>query len=248
MVTTASPIESASEVARQTARRDRLFFGGMAISLALIVLVGFAPTYYLRPVFESPNVLTPALRLHGIVFTAWFLLLVAQTSLIAARLIDAHRWLGVFGAALGVAMMGIGAYVAVTRGREAAALLEDPTPVLAFLTVPLGTLVAFPVLLGSALCFRKRSDVHKRLMLLATLEVVTLAVARLPVISTAPVFVYFVAIDLLLVPMVLYDLVTRKDVHGATLWGGVFLIGSQALRLSIAETAWWLGFAAWLTS
>ena len=228
-----------------TKRRERLFFGGMAVALLIAVLVGFAPTYYLRSSFGSAA-LTPSLQLHGLLFSTWMVLLVVQTSLIAADKTAMHRRLGIAGAVLGVAMMAAGAYVALTR---AALGLMVPPPgltVAVLLTLPLGTLVVFPVLFGTALAFRRRTDFHKRLIMLATAELVTAAFARWPVISELGPVAYFAVTDAFLVALAVYDLRTRGRVHPATLWGGAFLVASQPLRLAIGFTPTWEAFTSWL--
>jgi phosphatidylserine synthase len=79
--------------------RDRRFFTGMAIAAALTVFVGFAPTYYVRGLSEA-HPLSPLVHLHGIVSTAWILLFLSQTSLVAARRTDLHRRLGIAGVVL----------------------------------------------------------------------------------------------------------------------------------------------------
>ena len=65
---------------------DRLFFTGMALVSLLTMLVGFAPTYFLRNTDLPP--LTSFYHLHGLVFTAWILLFLAQTALVAAHRTD----------------------------------------------------------------------------------------------------------------------------------------------------------------
>ncbi len=77
-------------------------------------------------------------------------------------------------------MMVLGAYVALTRFH--AGLMNPPPgiPAGVLLAVALATIVVFPVLFGSALLLRRRVDYHKRLVLIATLELVTAAVARWP--------------------------------------------------------------------
>ena len=217
---------------RNTARRgERVFFSGMAIALAATVFAGFSRTYYLRGAFGSPE-LPMVLLVHGFVFTAWMVLLVVQTSLVVANKIAVHRRLGVAGAALGAIITVLGAYVAVTRAGA---------DLLAFATV-----VVFPTLLGSALLLRKRTDYHKRLVLIATLELVAAAVARVPGIVVplgglgplGPVGLFGIT-DLFLIAIALYDWKTLRRVHPATLWGGLFLITSQPLRLLINSTAAW---------
>ena len=97
--------------------RDRRFFTGMAIAAALTVFVGFAPTYYLRGLSEA-RPLSPLVHLHGIVSTAWILLFLTQTSLVAARRTDLHRRLGIAGVVLAVSVLVIGFVTAVTAARN----------------------------------------------------------------------------------------------------------------------------------
>ena len=75
-----------SAVPRHAQRRtlDRAFYTGMALAATLSVFVGFARTYYLRPQFQTTP-LPLYLHIHGAVFTAWMVLFVVQTSLVAAR-------------------------------------------------------------------------------------------------------------------------------------------------------------------
>ncbi|HET7133425.1 MAG TPA: hypothetical protein VFJ95_14325 [Gammaproteobacteria bacterium] len=232
----------------ESRRRERLFFSGMSIALAIMVFAGFAPTFYLHGPLHSTFVLSSALKWHGAAFTTWMLLLVAQTSLVAANRTDLHRRLGVAGAVLAVIMIVLGAYVAVSR--TAAGLTTTPPGMspYALLAVPLMTIVVFPVLVGAALWYRKRTDFHKRLMIIATLELVTAAVARLPGMQAAGPPAFFGGVDLFLVAIVIYDLATLKRVHPATLWGGLVLVLSQPLRLVIGLSAPWFAFAAWLTT
>src|SRR5262249_27305572 len=84
--------------------RDRAFYTGMAIAAALAVAFGFSRTYFLRPYFQTTT-LDAEFHVHGLVFSAWIALFVAQTSLIAARRTAWHRTLGWGGAGLAVLMV-----------------------------------------------------------------------------------------------------------------------------------------------
>ena len=84
-------------------------------------------------------------------------------------------------------------------------------------------------------------------MLLATLAVLTAAIARLPYVLPLGPLVYFGLTDLLVVVAMVYDRRTRGRVHPALVWGGLFLVVSQAVRLAISGTAAWLALATWLT-
>jgi len=230
-----------------TARRERLFFGGMTIAMLVTVIAGFGPSYYFTSVSGSPVVLTPALHVHGAVFTTWMLLLVVQSTLVAAGRTDVHRQLGVAGAVLGACMMVLGAYVAISR-TQAGLLVPPPgIPVAVLLAIALATVVVFPALFGAALLLRRRTDFHKRLVLLATFELVLAAVARLPGVAPLGPPAFFGLTDVFVVALVVYDLRTRGRLHPATLWGGLFFIASQPLRLVIGFSAPWQTFASWLT-
>jgi hypothetical protein len=81
----------ATGVIRQGNHRfENLFFSGMAVLILGAVFLGFARSYYLAGVFKAPlpNLIV---HIHGAVFSSWILLLIAQTSLVAAGRIDLHR-------------------------------------------------------------------------------------------------------------------------------------------------------------
>ena len=237
------PPFSASE-----SRRERQFFGGMAFAMALTAFIGFAPSYYVKAYFDAPPALTPLLHWHGIAFTAWMALLVTQTSLIKAGRADLHRRFGVAGALLVPVMMILAALVMITRLRHGVLGPPDGPPPEVFLAIPFATLIVFPALVGAALYFRHRADYHKRLMLLATIELISAAIGRMPGVKDGGPPLFFAVSDLFVVALVLYDVMTRKHLHPATLWGGVFLVLSQPLRLIVTRTSAWHEFATWLAT
>src|SRR5438477_7129770 len=77
---------------------ERKFYSRMALFLVVLVLLGFAPSFYLRgivPSYPRPNpTLPPAVILHGTVFTLWMAAIVAQTQLISARKHEVHMRVG----------------------------------------------------------------------------------------------------------------------------------------------------------
>jgi hypothetical protein len=224
------------------ARRERLFFSGMAIAFAVVVFLGFAPTYYLRALSDRPA-LSPLVHLHGVLFSAWILLLLVQTNLVAMKRTDLHRTLGVAGGALAALMCIVGYVVAISAGRRSAANPGD----LKFLIVPVGALIVFPALVGAAFLLRRRVDFHKRLMLIATIELMNAAVDRLPGVFAAGLAPFYPGTDLFLIALAVYDAVTLRRLHPATVWGGLFLVVMQWLRVTLMDTSAWLAVARWLT-
>ncbi|MCA1634033.1 MAG: hypothetical protein LC802_10035 [Acidobacteria bacterium] len=228
-------------------RRERLFYTGMAVAIVITVFAGFARTYYLRPYFGTPP-LTPLLHLHGIVFTSWLILLVTQTVLVAANRTGIHRRLGMAGAVIAVLLVLVGCTTALVRAKIADVPPGAPSP-LVFLTIPLGDMLVFASLVAAGFYFRRRGDVHKRLMLLATLAILPAATARLPFafIQQVGLLASFGLADLFIVACLLYDLMARGRLHRATVWGGLLIVVSHPLRLVIGNTQAWLSFATWLT-
>ena len=119
---------------------------------------------------------------------------------------------------------------------------SDP---LAFLVIPFGDMLVFGVLVGAGVWFRRNPETHKRLMLLATIAILTAAIARWPlqIMQKGPL-AFFGFTDLFIVAGIVYDLVSRRRVHPAYLWGGGLIVISQPLRLIISGTDAWHQFAA----
>src|SRR5687767_13971491 len=250
IVTTASPRTQLSAHAPVGAY-DRLFYGGMAIALAALVFGGFAPTYYMKFFGDgaratvSGGPFTPLVRLHGALFTGWVLLFIAQTALVGSHRLSVHRRLGVAGAMLAAAMVLVGTFTAVaTAKRGGAPVGVDP---LAFLAIPIFDMVLLATFVTAALVLRRNKDTHKRLMLLAYISIIVAAVARLPgVLPLGPLAFFGLGYSLAVVA-VIYDLVSRRRVHKAYLWGGALMVASVPLRLAISDTGLWQAFAQALT-
>ena len=228
-------------------RRERWFYIAMSIAAVITVFAGFAPTYYLRPYFNTAP-LMPLLHLHGLVFTSWLVLFLVQTTLVAAHRTDIHRRLGILGGVIASFMIVLGTTTAVIRASQGATPVPGVSP-LSFLAVPLGDMLVFAILVGAGFYFRRRPDVHKRLMLLATISILAAAIARLPfAIMQAGPPAFFGFTDVFVLACIFYDLITLRRVHRATALAAVLIIASQPLRLMLAGTHVWLAFAGWLTN
>jgi len=224
---------------------DRRLYAWAAAVTVLIAFGGFARTYYLKLAFDTPP-LPAILHLHGLLMTLWVALFVTQTRLIAARRTDLHRRLGIFGAIL-IAMIAVVGVLAAIDAARRGTTIGDMTPLM-FLAIPLGTAVVFAILAAAAIVFRRRSDIHKRLMLLATLSILTPAIARVPWASFRAVGppLFLGLTDACVLAFVVYDTVKNRRLHPAFGWGTLFFLASQPLRVLLAHTAVWNQFASWL--
>jgi len=232
--------------------RDRLFYSGMAVAMGLTVFVGFGSSYYLRFLSSGPGTtvsggpFTPLIHLHGVLFTAWVLLFIVQTALVASRRVAVHRRLGVATAVLAVLMVVVGTSTAIaTASRGAAPPGVDP---LVFLVIPMFDMLLFATFITFALVKRRDREAHKRLMLLAYVSIIVAAVARLPGVLPLGPLAFFGLAFLFILMGGLYDFLSRRRVHRVYVWGGALFAISVPVRLMISGTSAWRAFAELLTS
>ena len=159
---------SKSDSPGSMAARERRFYTRMAWVLVALVFIGFAPSFYLKPLglsYPRPNPpLIPNLLLHGAVFTAWVATFLAQVSLVGAGRRDLHRALGAGGFALGLAMIPV---MYVTAVWQVARASQPPyTDPLTWTVVPLLGIPVFAAMLWLGWRATRRDlQAHKRLML-----------------------------------------------------------------------------------
>jgi hypothetical protein len=228
--------------------RDRLFFTGMGLFVALVTFAGFARSYYLSHWLTPPDrtpELTPLLHVHAIVFTLWILLGVAQPALIAVGRRRTHMLLGSVGALLALMVWGLGNLASIEAMEVGYKGLGDPY---AFYAITFFSMQAFGIVVALGIAWRKHAERHKRLMLLSGAAILEAAVGRLPlemVASTAPLS-FYVGADLIIIAGIIYDKATNGRIHPVWIWGGGALVASQVLRVAIMNTDAWLGFARFM--
>jgi hypothetical protein len=246
---TATQVGSAAK-ATEAARRTSFFFWSSTLLLSFLV-IGFAPTLYLRAFFDVPSI-PGYLYLHGGVLTAWFVWFVVQTTMVRTGRTAVHRRFGVIGAIIAAAVVVAGpmatmGFVARLRAHgidwdtdmsAVPALGIEGVPMVQFAAgVFWGNFIGIAVFAGlvvAALLLRRNPQAHKRLMLLASIALVGPALAR---ISRWPVFGgedgFFVPVVFLslLVVLIAHDVVSARRPHRATLIG----CGAIVLALIAAE-------------
>lgn len=237
----------ASSVTRAP-RTDRPLFVVGILLILTIVFAGFARTFYLKGLFGAPP-LSNLLLAHGLVMTGWIVLLVVQTALVETGRIDLHRRLGVAGGGVAVLLVVIGAAAALEAARRGFSPTPKVTPLM-FLAIPLVDLLVFSILVGSALAMRRKSAVHKRLMLLATVGMLTPAVARLPIealkqIGLPAFFGVTIACVLLVVAI---DTFRHRRLHPAFGWGAALVLAAVPGRIALAQSDAWVAFAGRLVA
>jgi FtsH-binding integral membrane protein len=215
--------------------RARPFYLIMALVLAGIAIRGFSRTI---PGDLSTPGFPALLWVHAAVFTSWVVLFVAQPALIMAGSLRWHRRLGWVGTGLAVAMVALGA-IAVLMG-----LISDNVPPFyphgLFLMRGMIALATFAGLVIAGIVNRRRPEWHKRFLLCASFIVVLPGLERampLEMFGTAWPFAVDATIDGLALAGPVVDLVARRRIHPAYLWGVGAIMAGQAAVYVLAPSA-----------
>ncbi|MBN8875447.1 MAG: hypothetical protein J0H67_21625 [Rhodospirillales bacterium] len=233
---------------RAQPRGESMYFG-MAVLCAAIAFAGFAPTYWM-PVTQGRFAGNPIVHVHGVVFSAWSLFLVYQTWLATSGHVMRHRRMGLVGVAFATAMTIFGVLAGVNMMRLGVASGQAEAA-RAFGFVPLSSIAFFAVVVTIAIVRAREREVHKRLMLLASVSIVDAAIARMFFVLLAPpgapgtippvmadVGPGLVTCALLLIPMA-QDWRLHGRPHAAYVWGGLSLLALKLLQVPIAASAAW---------
>ena len=237
-----APGFAASRVARRCS--DDRFFVGFALVILTIVAVGFAPTYFLAGVFRA-KLPSAIIHVHAVIFTSWILLFVFQIALVSSHRTKLHRQFGVFGGLLAAGVVVLGFLAATDSYARGFSPPHSGIPPSTFYAIPMFEIGTFATLVCAGFSTRKNGPAHKRLMLIATIELLGPAIGRWPIglLHTIPPLISGVILLLLLV-MAAYDYWTLHKIHGATALGGGFVILSQTLAFPVGHSIPWRLFAA----
>jgi hypothetical protein len=178
---------------------------------------------------SSRDGLRPILWAHGLVFTLWLALFVAQTLLVATRRTPTHRRLGVFGGVIAVAMVVVGFATAIELARLMTITGQSAANAASLFATNVSGFAVFGTFVVGGLWHRRRPELHKRYMALAMLALLPPGLFRLslllgiPPVGLALLFLspFFVAIfDRLSQRRVYWVAVGRRPSALAPLAGG----------------------------
>jgi len=219
----------------------------MSVLLALVVLIGFARTYFLAGLFHARPLPSPIVHIHAAVFTSWIALLVLQTSLAASGRADIHRRLGVAGLVLAPGIVTLGILVANEMLRRLWAVPGFDAG--AIYAVALSEVLGFAVPVTLAFRLRRNPAFHKRLVLIGTIAMMTAGFGRWPVhfLLHKPLPAMMATFGLLLL-LALYDLLALRRLHLATALGGLWVVFIELTAVAVGHTAVWQSLARYLHS
>ena len=218
---------------------SRYFYLCMAVVMAGLVVWGFSRTVD-AGLFHAKPPRPVLLWIHGAAFSTWLLFFIAQSSLVRVRKVNVHRFLGWFGAALAAVMTVLGVTISVVMTRFDTAVLhqKDVEP---FMSVPFCDMIVFGTCVALAIYWRRQPDFHRRLLFIATCQLMDAAIGRFDFFFDHSLF--YTALDLLIVLGMLRDRVVDGRIHKVYLYAvpPIVVVQSVAVFLWRVNPAWWQG-------
>jgi hypothetical protein len=239
---------------------DRWIFVFMAGLFFITVLIGFIPSSIGKIAAVQAGERAPflsVLHVHAVLMGTWITLLLTQASLVASKHGAIHKKLGMTSIVLAPAMVVTGILLVPANFGLIWSLDPSQVPIniieetkakisnIALIQIRIAVL--FPIMVGLAFYFRKSDpDIHKRLMILATVIPMAAAVDRITwlphTIPGSPISPDLYIL-LLISPLFVYDLFRQKKVHRAYVyWAAGFIPASIAVHLLWSST-WWMSAA-----
>ncbi len=160
-------------------RSEDVFFTTVAWIMLAIVVLGFAPSYFLKGAVLAhlPSLLV---HLHGAVFTSWIILFAVQSSLISVRKVRLHRKLGVLGAVIAGLMVLLGVLATFGTLHRGAKLPPFLTPASFLISNTIG-IAYFGCFVAFAIWKRNDRILHKRTMFVANAMLLPPALFRMTI-------------------------------------------------------------------
>ncbi len=235
------------------ARRQRLsfehrFFLAVAVLFPLVNIIGFAPSYYFKTLTTAPPLPSLLVHVHGLVMSAWIVLISVQATLISAKKIKLHMTLGILGCVLAAAVVVVGTmtgYAMFARGST----FPGYTPA-QFFIIPMADIVKFVIIFTAAIYYRKNAANHKRLILVTVLNFMPSSLARFPFAFVPELgAIWFIGLPAFLgVIFLAVDTYKNGKVNRVFAAAIALLVAAGPLTSLIARTETWEMFATWTIS
>jgi hypothetical protein len=237
---------TAAAIPRTTAPRRP--YVGLAVLATLIAAVGFWPAYF-GPLVAGTADKTLIIHFHAAVYVGWLAIFVTQALLAATGRVASHIKLGRFAIGYGVLVIVVGLVTAFARftvrvraGEVAAAQTQ--------LFGPLLDMLVFAPLFAAAIYYRRRPEVHKRLMIVATTSLLIAAVSRMEFLGSPrnQLLLHLIWVAPILLAMT-HDFWQQRKIHPVYVLGLVVLVLEGPLvRTPARVSETWQNMAGWLAT
>lgn len=229
--------------------RDRatLFYLAFGLTGLAVVALGFGVTYVV-PMVRSTFLAPWLVHLHGASALGWILLLIAQATLVRRRATPLHTRLGQIALPLALSIWATGIATAVWAAQRDLPL--SGTAATSSLGGTVSGLTFFLLLVAAALLMRRRADWHKRLAMLATIQLLWPAFFRLrhllPAVPNPEVWLGLVLAYSPILVAALRDRARYGRIHPVWLYVGPALVIEQSLEFVYFDQGLLRRFGEWV--
>ena len=214
---------------------DKYFYFAMSLLVVALIIAGFGHTAnanLFHPGIPRPTILW----VHAAAFSAWALFFVLQSALVRTHNVRVHRSLGWFGATLGAFMIPLGLTTAVIMAHFKLHQLHEAGQEL-FLSVPFNDILCFGTFFALAVYWRKKPELHRRFIFIATSVLLAAAFGRFPSLFNT----FYIGVDSVILLGVVRDLLVNRRVHPIyrIALPALIIMQATAMYLVLDAPAWW---------
>ena len=167
-------------------KRDRFFYACTAAIFLALAVIGFRHYIFEGRLFDGTPInpaMLVAIVAHSSAVFAWFLLFFVQSLLISTKNRRVHMKLGWSVLVIAPIIAVTGPFVAIRSTRLENMPVFD-WPALPFLLVMLTEIALYVVFVAIGVLNRKRPRIHRPMMLLASLSLISGATGRIPLVNS----------------------------------------------------------------
>jgi hypothetical protein len=217
------------------------FFTAIALLGIIAILVGFLKTFII-PIISGTKTWPLAIYAHACFVFGWVLTFLVQALLIQNKKYNTHisigRWAAFIAVGAAVSIIPASLYQIERELKEGAAQSS-----ISSIVGSVASAAMFLSLVILAIVYRKRAQVHKRLMLLATILLIWPAWFRwrhyFPSVERPDIWFAVVLADSLIIVAFIWDWLRNKRIHPALLCAGLFIIAENVIEIFLFDSRWW---------
>jgi len=234
-----------SSATDRTARRRRIFLPAALVGTALAI-IGFWKTYF-GPLIAGTVHEPTIIHIHAAVMVTWLALFMAQVWFAGSGRVRLHIRLGPWVMGFGIVLVAVG-LLAISEGFAARLATGDVFRAQRWLFGTLRDVVFFVPFLAAGWVYRRRPEIHKRVMLVATTILVLPAVSRMTFLGFPVALWKFMLVWPLPVYLaMLHDFRTKRMVHPVYMIGIAAML-TMRLVLPLNTSGAWQAVAAHITA